>query len=342
MRRTPDHRRRTSDTATPRVVTVTPDLGVATRRIVAATPRIVGAVLALALGAAPVVAQSGGILPQTTHLPASTRAMALGGAYAMESGHADAVFYHPALLEGASGFGLDWQRWGGESSAAAASAAVGWFGGGVGVGLRSLQYSVVSPAAAAPGGQDHLFGVGSVPVSERVASVGYARTLPWLGVDMGVVVDLVDQRVGTSQHAVTLLDVGFARDVGPMTVAFSAHDIGEKPLVEVDEVPALWTLGVGAYGRQVGPLDVGFAAHLGADHEEELTWGGGIEVGYWPIQGRTFVARVGVQDAPEGSDLGNLTTGFAFWGDDITVEWAFRPVSGADEGGTHRFGVRFR
>lgn len=344
MRRTPDHRRRIIDAPTtplrvhPEEAAGPVNPGPATQpvfllMVVAAT---------LALGAGPAAAQSAGILPQANRLPASTRAMALGDAYQTGSGHADAVFYHPALLERSSGFGLDWQRWSSESSAAAASAAIEWFGGGVGLGLRSLQYSVVDDDLAAPGGQDHLFGVGSVPVSERVASLGYARTLPWLGLDVGVVVDLVDERVGTTQNTVTLFDIGLARDVGPVTVALTAHDVGRKPIVDVDDAPAQWTVGVGGYGRQVGPLDVGLAAQAGLDHEEELSWGGGVEIGYWPIQGRTFVARVGVQDAPESGDLGHLTTGFAFWGDDITVEWAFRPVSGADEGGTHRFGVRFR
>ncbi|NIQ55829.1 MAG: hypothetical protein GWN71_21415, partial [Gammaproteobacteria bacterium] len=258
------------------------------------------------------------------------------------SDHADAVFYHPALVTGASGFGLDWQRWSSESSAAAASAAVDWLGGGVAVGLRSLQFS--SPGGggtAAPGGQDHLFDVGSVPVSERSLTLAYARELPLYDIDAGVAVDLVDERVGSTQHAVTLFDVGLARAVGPVTVAFTVHDIGEKPLLDTGREPAAYTLGVGGYGRQVGPLDVGVAGHLGLDREQEITWGAGAEIGYWPIQGRTFVARFGFQDVPDGSDASPLTAGFAFWGDDITVEWAFRPFSDADEGGTHRFGVRF-
>ena len=72
------------------------------------------------------------------------------------------------------------------------------------------------------------------------------------------------------------------------------------------------------------------------------TLGGGVELGYYPIQGRTFVARLGFQDVPEDSEAAPVTMGFAFWADDLTIEWAFRPVSDADEGGTHRFGVRWR
>jgi hypothetical protein len=87
---------------------------------------------------------------------------------------------------------------------------------------------------------------------------------------------------------------------------------------------------------------VGFAAKLGLV-DDEVIYGGGIEVGYWPIQGRTFVARLGFQDVPDGGDALPLTTGFAFQGDDIVVEWAYRPFSvDAPDGGSDRFSLRWR
>lgn len=291
-----------------------------------------------ALVSSPLGAQT--VLPRATQLPASTRAMALGDSYQPGSGHADAIFYHPALLERASGFGLAWQRWSTESSAAAASAAVDWLGGTVGIGLRSLQFGV-SDLLFDGSRPDDLFETGSVPVSERIATLGYSRDF-YLGLDVGVTLDLVDQRVGPDVHGVALFDVGLSGEVGDVIVALSAQDIGDKPIVDTGAEPARYTLGVGNYGQPVGPLDLGFAAHLGLDQEEELTYGGGVEVGYWPIQGRTFVARLGFQDVPDGSEANPVTLGFAFWGDDITVEWAFRPMGDADEGGTHRFGLRWR
>jgi len=286
-------------------------------------------------------AQTPGALPVALQLPASTRAMGLGDAYMMDSGHSDAVFYHPALLTRSSGFGLAFQRWGPEATAAAASAAVEWLGGGVGVGLRTLQYGAASGGVlAAPGGQDHLFDFGSEPVSEMIATLAYARDI-FADLSLGVAVDLVNERVGADRNAVTLFDVGVTRDFGPVVAGLTVHDIGEKPIVDSGSEPARITLGVGAYGRPLGPLDVGFAASLGLD-DDEVTYGGGVEVGYWPIQGRTFVARFGFEDVPDRSDARHFTTGFAFWGDELIVEWAFRPFGDADEGGTHRFGVGWR
>ena len=187
---------------------------------------------------------------------------------------------------------------------------------------------------------DDLFGFGSVPVSERVATLGYARGIPF-DLDLGVSANLVDERVGTSRQSVLLFDVSVAREVGPVVLGVTAHDIGDKPVLDTGAKPTRVVIGAGNYGEQLGILDIGYTATVGFS-EDEVTYGGGVEVGYWPIQGRTFVARVGFQNVPDGSEAAPVTTGFAFWGDNVTVEWAFRPFSDAEEGGTHRFGVRWR
>jgi hypothetical protein len=303
-------------------------------------PAIVLACALAALAPAAIAAQTGRPLPKSSRLPVSTSAMALGGAYMMDAGHADAVFYHPALLTGASGFGLDLQRWGPQSSASAVSGAVQWLGGGVGVGLQTLQYGAFSSgAAASPPGQDHLFAFGSSPVSERIATVGYARSMP-RDIDVGVGVNFIDERVGFSRQSVILVDVGVAREIGPVVAGFTVRDIGQKPILDHSDRPTHVEIGVGGYGQQLGILDIGYSATVGLG--DEVTYGAGVELGYWPIQGRTFVARVGFADIPKGSEASPLTTGFAYWGDDITVEWAFRPFKDASEGGSHRIGVRWR
>lgn len=286
-----------------------------------------------------VTAQAPGRLPQVLELPASTRAMALGDAYMMNARHADALFYHPALLTGASGFGLDVQRWGSEGSATAASAAMQWFGGAVGIGLLTLQHGAPGErGAAAPGGQDHLFSAGDVPVSERVAVVGYAREL--FGIDVGVAGKLVEERVGPDQDAEAMVDLSLSTDVGPLTVGLTARDWGREPIVETGSAqPTRLVLGAGAYGEQVGIFDVGITGAVSYS-EDQTVLSGGVEVGYWPINGRTFVARLGVSQVPEGEGS-PFSFGFAFWGDDLTLEWGYRAYGDIDAG-THRFGVRWR
>lgn len=283
------------------------------------------------------MAQTGGGHPQVRALPASTRAMALGGAYMMDSGHADALFYHPALLEGAGGFGIDLQAWGSGSTSAAASAAMAWYGGGIGVGLQTLQLG--QSASGSSDLEDGLFDDGDTAVTERVATVGYAHRV--LGIRVGVSAKLVQERIGATEASALLTDVGAAHRVGPITVGLTAQDIGDEPLDGKDGIAVgRVVLGAGAYGRQVGVFDVGVTGVVSYTDDDTLA-GAGLEVGYWPISGRTFVARVGVQSVPAGSDGSSVTFGFAFWGDDLVLEWAFRRFGALDEG-THRFGVRWR
>ena len=286
-------------------------------------------------------AQTAGALPRVLELPASTRAMALGNAYMMNARHADAVFYHPALLTGASGFGLDLQRWGANSSSTTVSAARQWLGGGIGVGLQTLQYGAAAEGSdTAPGGQDHLFTLGPSPVSERVATVGYSREL--FGIDFGVATKLVEQRVGTTRDAGVLFDFGVATDLGPLKAGLTYRNVGSDLSLDGRDMarPDGVTFGVGAYGEPVGILDVGVTGALTYVGDQAIP-SGGVEIGYWPIRGRTFVARIGARRVPEG-DASRLSFGFAFWGDNITLEWAFQPVDVDGASGTHRFGVRWR
>jgi hypothetical protein len=305
--------------------------------------------LATLLAPAALGAQVQGNLPKVLTLPASTRAMALGNAYVLTERHADVLFYHPALLSRASGFGLDVQRWSAQATSTTASAAMAWYGGGVGIGLQTLQYS--APSIAVPAGQDDLFAAGAVPVSERVATLGYARILK--GFELGVAGKLVDQRVSSARNTLTLVDVGVAHGLGPIMVGLTAKDLGPQAFDsdeadgdegdaedDTDARPARFVLGAGAYGQEVGIFDLGVAAQASYSSDETLV-GGGLEIGYWPISGRTFVARVGVQNGPDGSEASPVTFGFSYWGDDLVLEWAFQDFGDAGKG-THRFGVRWR
>lgn len=292
-------------------------------------------VLLVTLGVTPVAAQSG--TPGLGHdIPTSTRAMALGGAYMMSADQADAVFQHPSLLLGASGMTLDIQRWGTESGSMSASAVTSWFSGsvGVGVGVQAMQHGY----ALVPGGYslDPLFepvSPGDDPVSERAAVLGLSRNLDIGDVDWGLAVRLSEERIGVARRTDVEVLLGASREVGPLTLGVTFPDVG-RSIADVN-------IGAGAYGWELGPLDVGVSGRVGGFHDEVVA-GAGLEVGYWPIRGRTFVGRVGIQSIPESSDASPLTLGFAYWGDALVLEWAFQPFEGAPESGTHRFSVGWR
>ena len=268
-------------------------------------------------------------------IPTSTRAMALGGAHMMSGSQPDALFQHPELLLAAEGMSLDVQRWGGEGSATSASAATSWFGGdvGVGIGLQTIQHTRNSAGGGdGPFPQDPLFVAGGTFVSERIASVGMARGMA--DITWGLAFRLSEVRVAGAGNDTDLgLAFGASREVGPLTVGVAYRDI----LRSVSDL----TIGVGAYGWDLGFLDVGVAARL-EGFDDEVRYGGGVELGYWPLRGRTFVARVGAQNVPDGSAARPITLGFAYWGDSLLLEWGYQPFEGAPESGTHRFSIGWR
>jgi hypothetical protein len=298
------------------------------------------AAVLLSLSPASLAAQSQGRVPRVLELPSSTRAMALGDAYMMTAGASDALFYHPALIDGASGFGLDLQNWSGAATGATASAAVEWYGGGVAIGLQTLQYGAPSDRVSVlPSGQDILFDLGPAPTSERVATLGLAHEIR--GIKVGLAGKVIEERIAGERDATGALDVGVATRAGPLTVGLTAANLGGKLQYADGDVslPRRITLGAGAYGQQVGPLDMGISGALTRRDDGELLAGAGLEVGYWPVIGRTFVARVGVERVPEGEGS-PLTFGFAYWGDDLVLQWAYRDFGKLGHG-THRFGVRW-
>jgi hypothetical protein len=279
--------------------------------------------------------------PAVLELAPGARALGLGLAPQLGADDPDLAFVHPALATGLSGFHIGTSLFRGGGTGYSLSAATDdWFGGGVAASIQTLEY-LSSGAGLRPGGLDPLFdGDGSGQgVSETAATLTYARAL--FGVDVGVSGRVSTQRFDGSSVTTAMADVGAALPIGPLTAALSVRNLGREPELagETLRLPTEVVLGVGGYGRQVGPLDMGLAAQVIRRDDGEFLYGGGLEVGYWPIRGRTFVGRVGFRNIPEG-DASPVTFGGSFWGDDLVLEYAFQPVSGED--GLHRITVGWR
>jgi hypothetical protein len=279
--------------------------------------------------------------PAVLELAPGARALGLGLAPQIGADDPDLAFVHPALATGLDGFHIGTSLFQGGGTGYSLSAATSdWFGGGVAASLHTLEYLSLG-AGRRPGGLDPLFdedesGVG---VSEMAATLTYARNL--FGVDLGVSGRVTTQRFDGSSITTAMADVGASLPVGPLTAALSIRNVGREPELagESLRLPTEVVLGVGGYGAEVGPLDLGLAAQLARRDDGEFLYGGGLEVGYWPIRGRTFVGRVGFRSVPEG-DASPVTFGGSFWGDDLVLEYAFQPVSGED--GLHRITVGWR
>ena len=116
----------------------------------------------------------------TLELSGSTRALALGGAFALGFQDADAVFHQPGVLDRAQGFGGSIQRFGSSGALTTLSAGGSWLSGGIALGVQHLSYgaNATTPIDGAdllslsrdPGS---LRANGDVGVSELVLSLGY-------------------------------------------------------------------------------------------------------------------------------------------------------------------------
>jgi hypothetical protein len=294
----------------------------------------------VAAGAGQVAAQGERAMPLILQLPMSTRALGMGNAYVLALGDADAVFYHPGLLDTSRGMGLSMSRYGSESSLFAASAAAEWFRGGVGVGLQTLSYSAASLGSGAfVQGEEGLSATGPVAATENVASVAYARVL--FGFRVGLAAKLIEQRLPAERDVTVAADLGVARNIGLFTFGLAARNFGRDPDLEAFDAELPWNVTLGGSTRSLpfGPLDVVAAAAGTWARDEHWEAGGGIEAAYWPVSGRTFIGRVGVRWV-EDSEARPLTLGAGFSGDRIVLDYAFQDFDAGKP--LHRLTVRWR
>ena len=111
--------------------------------------------------------------PLVLELPASTRGLALGGAFYTVGNDSDAVFHNPALIGGNGIIGASMQRFGAASLFGTVSGAAEWSSASVAVGVRTLGYGAPEGGAAVLS-QDaqSLFSSGGTGTSEVAISVG--------------------------------------------------------------------------------------------------------------------------------------------------------------------------
>ncbi len=301
---------------------------------------LIGAVLALAaLVPGSGHAQTPARAPLVLGIDGSTRAMGLGGAFQPGEGDPDAVFVNPALAALAGGFSLGWHRFDTESTALTLSTAREWYGGGIFGGVQVLDWGGGEGPGTYAGGVDGLTREGGAGAADVALSLGYGRSL--FGLRAGITGKYLLQRAGASNAATMAVDVGLARRLGPGWIHLAGRNLGAPTTWGTREVdlPTEVGLGWGSYGRPLGPLDVGAAAEVTRRADGEVIFGGGLEFGYWPLRGRTFVARVGARSIPEG-DASPLTLGGSYWGDDLVLDYAYQPVEGTD--GIHRITLGWR
>ena len=296
--------------------------------------------LALAVPAGGLAAQDRyGML--VLELPAGTRASSLGGAFVPGVPDADAVFAGPAYQAGLRGFagGVGW--WSAEALSLSLSGGGEWLGGALAAGLQTLDYEAQAHGYADLFDAEAALGAGGpLHVAERAASIAYARRV-W-ELELSVTGKLLETRASGESARGAAFDVALGRMIGPVRLALAAQHLG--PALDVGDseltLPARVTLSGATRSVVVGPLDVVATAALAVREDGEVLPAGGLELGYWPLPGRTFFARVGARRADAA--LLPVTLGAGFSGDRIGVDWAFVPYDDGATDGAHRISVRLR
>ena len=285
---------------------------------------LLGPLAAACVLSAPLAAQSGSKAgPLVLEFPSSTRGIALGGAFPVGSDGNLALFHHPALIAG-EGFGGARQRLGGSTHLVLGGSG-GWMGGTLAAGVSFLEYgtSADSPLEL-PREAAELIAGGDRSASEYTAALGFADEL--FGMDVGAAAKLVGQRLGGLRGSTVAVDVGLARELGPITAAVTVQNLGRALKLGRYETRLARRVVVGAgtgSRRPVGPFDVGAAVQVARDGRGEIVPGGGLEIAWWPIQRRIFIARIGAVRRV-GEDAGSpLTFGAGFEGDRIRIDYAY-------------------
>lgn len=301
--------------------------------------RICTLAIALAI-AGPAWGQTRATTPLALQLPASARAAALGNAFALAGADADVLFYHPAQIANARGLSGTLAAYGSSALLLSVAAAAEWWSGGIAIGVQALSYGASAfDEGAYAGGEGGLGEEGPLATSEIVGSAGYARSL--FGFRVGLVGKLAELRVAGERDVTAAADAGIARGLGPITVALSAQNLGRNPgLDSLDaRLPRTVTLGAATPQRPAGPFDIALAASISRWEDGTVVPGGGAEIAYWPVRGRTFILRIGGRYVDD-SDIRPLTLGAGFIGDRISIDYAFGDFDRGEA--AHRVGIRMR
>jgi hypothetical protein len=278
-------------------------------------------------------------------LPASARALSLGGAYVAAGADDATLFYNPAQLATLEGLtaSMSVQPYIEGSTLGAASAAFQLGPGTLGIGLQVLSYGsadeyVCDVTTQCERGQPTG---GTVSANDLAASVGYGIT--WRTVRLGAAAKYVRQSLADASGGAPALDVGAAIDVWRgATVGLSIQNVG--PDLETAgssaPLPRFLRLGASLPWRGIGPFDVLGTFEMAQHREGDFLPLGGAEVTWTSANGVALSARVGALAQDDAAATSRISFGGGVRARNFALDYAYQSFDVLAVT-THRFGLRW-
>ena len=287
-------------------------------------------------------AQAKGEGPLVLRLPSSAHSLAIANA-GIVSTDGDAMFYNPGMLASVRGSAVSLQRYGshGTSGSMATTSTAGTMTVGIGAQFVSYAASVgATYADVMKSGGTRLSDSGGVAASSTALTFGFAKTIK--GFRLGANVKYAEDRLGARHDGVVAFDIGMNRALGPGTVGFVVQNLGAGPRIDgiKGTLPRRIGIGWGASRAISEQFDFGGQAALTLEDELFVRPAGGVELGFVPIEGVSFIARTGLR-LPRERDESLVTAGLGVLIDRIAVDYALEPMRGGRPI-SHRLGVRIR
>ncbi len=286
------------------------------------------------------IAQNEGTAPLVLNLSGGTRALGLGDAFTAGRG-AEVLFYNPANIAGTPGSTISLQRLGGASTLGTFSTIGPFTRFALGAGVQFLDYG--ADPGSFPSRVSDLTQRGSVDESSLAATV--ALQFPFMNLRMGVATKYVEEHRGSNRGSSIAYDVGVAREVSIVSIGFAVQNMGRDIQIGTQraELPMRISLGAMIPRIRLGTFfDAGVAAAVSRTRDGTINPAGGAELIYNPVQGWTFVGRVGARRVSEGSSSAEspITVGGTFGLDRLSVDYVFAPFKGL--GSAHRIAIRIQ
>jgi hypothetical protein len=313
-------------------------------RISADTMRCgVALALLIAVPHADASAQDERYAPIVLQLPASTRAIGLGGAFTALR-DIESIFSNPAFAGSVTGAAASVERFY-ASSAGSVAATLSAGTVGTAVSAQVLNFSI--PQRYAPGSSStpwppvssHVL-TDHGPVAAASLAGAFALATAFKGYRWGAAVKYVEEELGVQRDGAPALDLGVGKEGGTFTYGLSVQNIG--PAIECTsskaDLPLRATLGAAALGGSFGPFDAGLSMAVSVLKDGFVAPALGTEWAYSPLEGYNFVVRAGVR-RPELREQRPFTLGATFSLDRFSLDYAIEDVR---TGVGHRIGLRVR